>query len=52
MQQQILTDIVILDKNTKDIEQKLKNKFNGEIIRWAIVDIIQDKLKICCSYKI
>ena len=51
MPQQILTDVVEIKKNTQDIEEELHKIFNAEIIRWAIVEVKQDKIKVCCSYK-
>lgn len=52
MSEQILTDVVTISKKTQNIEKELHNSVNGEIIRWAIIEVKQDKLKICCSYKI
>jgi len=51
MSQQILTDIIIIDKNTQNIEEELHKIINAEIIRWAVVGVEQDKIKVCCSYK-
>ena len=51
MLNEIRTDITVLDKKTQNIEQKLQQVFNGEIIRWAIVCADENKIKICCSYK-
>lgn len=50
---QIVSDIVYIDKTDKpdsnEIEHVLADKF-GDVIRWAIIGITQDKLKICLSY--
>lgn len=50
----ILSEITYIDKkddlSTEYIEQNLKAKY-GELIRWAIVDIKADKLKICLTYE-
>ena len=50
----ILSEITYIDKkedlSTEYIEQNLKAKY-GELIRWAIVDIQSDKLKICLTYE-
>ena len=51
MPERILTNTVTIDKSTQDIEQELHTIFKGEIIRWAIVSVENDKMKICCSYK-
>jgi hypothetical protein len=53
MLKQIVSGTVYIDKinpiTTDAIERILTNKF-GEIIRWAIIEVTQDKLKICVSY--
>lgn len=50
----ILSEITYIDNkddlSTKYIEQSLKSKY-GELIRWAIVDIQRNKLKICLTYE-
>lgn len=52
MNSEILSDIFIVDKNTEDIEQELKNICKGFVLRWAIVDVYSDKLRVSCSYKL
>lgn len=51
---QIISEIFYIDKanieNVKDLEKVLSNKYN-DIIRWAVIDIINDKLKICITYE-
>lgn len=46
----ILSDIVFVNRNVQ-IEDYLKENF-GEIVRWAIVDVAEDKLKISFSYEV
>lgn len=50
----ILSEITYIDKkehlSTDYIEQNLRAKY-GELIRWAIIDIQSDKLKICLTYE-
>lgn len=50
----ISSEIAYIDKidnlSSEYIEQNLKAKY-GELIRWAIVDIQADKLKICLTYE-
>lgn len=50
----ILSEITYLDKkedlSTEYIEHNLKAKY-GELVRWAIVGIQDDKLKICLTYE-
>ena len=51
----ILSEITYIDKKDDDlsteyIEQSLKRKY-GERIRWVIVDIQGNKLKICLTYE-
>lgn len=50
----ILSEITYIDKkdnlSTEYIEQNLKTKY-GELIRWAIIDIQSDRLKICLTYE-
>lgn len=50
----ILSEITYIDKkedlSTEYIEHNLKARY-GELIRWAIVDIQSDKLKICLTYE-
>lgn len=49
----ILSDIVCipleLPVNREKIEAVLTQKY-GEIIRWAIIEVSDNKLKICLSY--
>lgn len=52
MSEQILTDVVKIDKSIPNIEEKLHTIFNAEIIRWAVVSVSETELKICCSYKV
>lgn len=51
MCQGIKTDVVTIDKNTVNIEEELHKKFDAEIIRWAIVSVEGERIKVCCSYK-
>ena len=46
----ILSNFVYIDKSC-DIETYLDNKY-GNIIRWAIVEVSQDKYKIAFSYEV
>lgn len=48
---EICSDITVLDKNTKDIENELCKIYDAEVIRWAIVEVDETNIKICCSYK-
>ena len=50
MIQQICTDVVELDKNISDIEAELQ-KFGYKILRWAVVEVLSDTIKVCYSYK-
>lgn len=49
----IISDIVWIPfeapVNREMIEAVLAQKY-GEIIRWAIIEVLDDKLKICLSY--
>lgn len=50
---QIVSDIAVISinkNNYQELERILCNNY-GSIIRWAIVDIIDNKLKICFSYE-
>ncbi len=51
---QIVSEIFYIDrtniKNVRDLETILANKYK-DIIRWAVIDIINDKLKICITYE-
>ena len=51
MTAQICTDVVELDKDVKDIEAELQIKLGREIIRWAVVEVAQNTIKVCYSYK-
>ena len=49
----ILSDIFYINKNnnsTETIEQELLNKYNS-IIRWAVIAVESDKLKISVTYE-
>lgn len=51
---QLVSDTVMLDYSLPidnlQLEQTLENQF-GEVIRWAIVDITQTKIKVCVTYQ-
>ncbi len=51
---QIVSEIFYIDRtnieNVRDLETILANKYK-DIIRWAVIDIINDKLKICITYE-
>ncbi len=51
---QIISDIINIPKNkdicTEYIESRLCGIY-GEIIRWAIVDVSDENLKICVTYE-
>lgn len=51
---QIVSEIFYIDRtnieNVRDLEKILANKYK-DIIRWAVIDIINDKLKICITYE-
>jgi len=51
---QIITDITYIDKpgsvSTKVIEKTLTDRF-GELIRWAVIEVLDDKLKVCLTYE-
>lgn len=51
MPRQILTDVITIGKDTENIEEELHKKFDAEIIRWAIVSVEGERIKVCCSYK-
>lgn len=46
----ILSDIAYINKELQ-IEPYLNDKY-GEIVRWAIVDVLDDKYKISFSYEV
>ena len=50
----VLTKIIYVDKSPNlslyNIEQILASEF-GPILRWAIVDVTNNKLKICITYE-
>lgn len=54
MQKQVISEITYIEKTeTLDniaIEKILIDKF-GELIRWAIVEVQEDKLKVCFTYE-
>lgn len=54
MQKQIISETITMNKpenlDTQTIEKALKDKF-GELLRWAIIEISADTLKICVTYE-
>ena len=54
MPKQIISDTAIIKKpvqlNTKCIEDELQNKY-GNIIRWAIIDLSDTKLKVSITFE-
>ena len=47
----IKSDIVKVSKNVIDFENVLSEICNGEIIRWAIIEVGDDFYKVSFSYK-
>ena len=51
---QIVSEIFYINRDSiadiKYLEKKLLNKYK-DIIRWAVIDIIDNKLKICITYE-
>ena len=51
---QICSDIVLIDKpeivSTEIIENVLINRF-GSIIRWAVIEVLDNELKLCVTYE-
>ncbi len=51
---QICSDIVLIDKpeivSTVTIEKVLTNRF-GSIIRWAVIEVLDNELKLCITYE-
>lgn len=54
MNNQIVSDIAIIEKpgefTTQNIEQILETQY-GKLIRWAIIDVLDNKLKISVTYE-
>lgn len=54
MAKEILSDIILTDMpkqlNTAEIEKIIQADY-GSIIRWAIAEVIDNKLKICLTYE-
>lgn len=54
MNNQIVSDIAIIEKpsefTTQNIEQILEKQY-GKLIRWAIIDVLDNKLKISVTYE-
>ena len=47
----IISEVTELEYNTSiSIENLLKDLY-GEILRWAIVDVCENKLKLCITYE-
>ena len=50
----ILSDVIFIDLpsllDTNTIENVLRTKY-GELVRWAILDVLDDKLKISVTYE-
>lgn len=55
MSNEILSDITTIHSpiplTTETIEEVLSNKYGGDIIRWAIVQVDIDNIKISLTYK-
>lgn len=51
---QICSDIVLIDKpkdvTTESIETLLTSRF-GSVIRWAVIEALQNELKLCITYE-
>lgn len=54
MNNQIVSDIAIIEKpsefTTQNIEQILETQY-GKLIRWAIIEVLDNKLKISVTYE-
>lgn len=54
MENDINTDVVYINKldniTSDNIESEL-SKLYGNIIRWAVIDIVDDKLKVDVTYQ-
>ncbi len=54
MTKSIFSDVVFIDKpdvlSTTKIENRLTETY-GSLIRWAIIDTTDKKLKICITYE-
>ena len=54
MNNQIVSDIAIIEKprefTTQNIEHILETQY-GKLIRWAIIDVLDNKLKISVTYE-
>jgi len=52
MSEKILSETIIIDKtdDSAEIERVLSQKY-GEIIRWAIVKVTDQKLSVSFAYK-
>ena len=46
----ILSENIFIDASVQEIEQELIRRY-GSIIRWAIVDIVNNKYKISVSFE-
>ncbi len=51
---QICSDIILIEKpeiiSTNSIEIELAKRF-GSIIRWAIIEVTNNQLKLCITYE-
>ncbi len=47
----IYSDVIKISKGVIDIENELSRSCDGEIIRWAIIDVTDEYYKISFSYK-
>ena len=47
----IYSDVTKISKNIDDVEHELSKLCQGEVIRWAIIDVSDEFYKISFSYK-
>ena len=52
MKESVISDIIKVSRNVSDIEIELSKILNGDIIRWAIIDVGNEYYTISCSYTV
>lgn len=46
----LLSDTVYFDISVSDVEAELTKRY-GSIVRWSVVEVEEDKIKVCFTYE-